>query len=340
MTVSGLAPTGRSGLLAAAAAVAMTLGSTSAELPALAELPAQARPWTDPSGYAVDCLAVGAAVNAPGRVDGPDLELFTKADRALGPLTVRRSFDSSLPQEHRTSAASGDDEAGVRSFVSWKPPRGDVRGTVAGRYDDEIATWARSVPRTGVFATSYHEPENDMTAAEFVALQRHLYAVVKSANPTIRWGPVYMAYWWDPGSPSHWVGDPEAWWPGDDAADFAGIDWYSPDPRPMTESRTFLTWYEAMEPTGMPLCVAESGQYAVAPGQRSDPVKEQARADAIRADAAWIADHPRIRMWIYWQGIGAQGDWRLRDPAGRKAWREVAASGCPAPAAAREPRAD
>ena len=290
--------------------------------------------------YARSCLAVGAYVVSADPSPGPALREFAAIDREMGPLTMRRSFDRSLPSSFQTSAAGGDAAAGLRSFVSWKPPRGDVRGTVAGRYDDEIATWARSVPRTGVFATSYHEPENDMTAAEFVALQRHLYAVVKSANPTIRWGPVYMAYWWDPGSPSHWVGDPEAWWPGDDAADFAGIDWYSPDPRPMTESRSFLTWYEAMEPTGVPLYVAEYGQYAVAPGQRSDPVKEQARADAIRADAAWIADHPRIRMWIYWQGIGAQGDWRIRDRDGRQAWREVAAAGCDSATAARDPRAD
>jgi hypothetical protein len=324
MTASRRVPVSRSGLVAAAAAIAMTLGSTSAEMPPSAER------WADPTGYAVDCLAVGAAVNAPGRVDGPDLELFTKAAEVLGPLTVRRSFDSDLPHGHWTSAASGDVAAGVRSFVSWKPPHGDVEGTAEGRYDEEIAAWARSVPRTGVFATSYHEPENDMDAETFVAFQRHLYAVVKSANPTIHWGPVYMAYWWDPATPSHFVGDPEAWWPGDDAADFAAIDWYSPVPRPMSESPSFRTWFEVMEKAGVPLYVTEYGQYAVAEGQRSDPAMEQARADAIRTDAAWIAKNPAIRMWIYWQGTGAQGDWRLRDRAGRQAWREVAASGCSA----------
>jgi hypothetical protein len=340
MTVSGLVPSRGRGLLAAAAAVAMTLGSTSAELPVLAGKPVVSDSWNDPSGYAVDCLAVGAAVNAPGQVDGPDLELFSKADEVLGPLTVRRSFDTALPHGHWTSAASGDADAGIRSFVSWKPPHGDVPGTTAGRYDEEIAAWARSVPRTGVFATSFHEPENDMGAAEFVAFQRHVYGVVKSANPTIHWGPVYMAYWWDPATPSHWVGNPKAWWPGDGYADFAAVDWYAPDPRPMTTSPSFRTWYRVMARTGVPLYITEYGQYAVPSGQRSDPAKEQARAAAIREDAAWIADHPKIRMWIYWQATGIQGDWRLRDPAGRKAWREVAASGCPSPAAARVPRAD
>ncbi len=320
--IGGRVVGGRSGLLAAAAAVAMTLGSTSAESADVS------RPWSDPTGYAQRCLAVGATVNGPGKVDGPDLAMFREADAALGPLTMRRSFDSSLPSDYDASSAAGDADAGVRSFVSWKPPDGDHRGAAAGEYDAEITAWARSVPRTGVYATSFHEPENDMTAEEFVALQRRLYTVVKAANPSIRWGPVYMAYWWDPSRPEHWVGDPRQWWPGEEYADFAALDWYGPDPRPMTESRSFRTWYEVMTATGLPLFITEYGQYAVREGERSDPAKERARADAIRVDAEWIARHPRIRMWLYWQGTGAQGDWRIRDEPGRRAWQEVAAGGC------------
>jgi hypothetical protein len=312
----------RRAVVVAVAAVAMTLGSTRAEVT-----------WTasnaPDSGYATRCLAVGAAVNAPGETDGPRLALFREADRALGPLTIRRSFDSDLPSSFDVSGAAGDRAAGVHSFVSWKPPRGDHRGAAAGRYDREITAWAESVPRTGVYATSFHEPENDMTAEEFVAFQRHVYAVVKAANPTIHWGPVYMAYWWDPGQPGHYVGDPEAWFPGRSHADFVGLDWYGPDPEPMTRSASFRTWYRTMVPTGLPLFITEYGQYAVDLGATPDPAKERARARAIRRDAAWIADHPRIRMWLYWQAVGAQGDWRMHDQASQRAWREVAASGCP-----------
>ena len=80
-----------------------------------------------------------------------------------------------------------------------------------------------------MYATAFHEPENDLTAAEFVAFQRHVYTVVKAANPTILWGPVYMAYWWDPSKPDHYVGNPAAWWPGDRYADFVASG------RPVTE---------------------------------------------------------------------------------------------------------
>ena len=307
----------RIGAVVAVAAVATTAGSAPPRIP-----------WSDPSGYALDCLAVGAAANAPGRADGPSLELFRQAAEDLGPLTVRRSFDPRLPSSFAGSSAAADADLGVHSFVSWKPPHGDHRGAASGDYDDEIRAWAASVPRTGVFATAFHEPENDMTGPEFVALQRHLYRVVKEANPTIRWGPVYMAYWWDPAQPGHWIEQPEDWWPGSDHADFVALDWYGRDPAPMTESGSFTTWYRFAGSFGLPLFITEYGQYVRMPDEPSDPAREQARALAIRQDAEWIARHPRITMWLYWQGGSHEGDWRMLDAASQQAWRDVAASGC------------
>jgi hypothetical protein len=285
--------------------------------------------WWPQEDYAVSCLAVGAQVLDPDHpADPTGTAAFLGARDQLGPLTIRRSFDPALPEHFDHSAATDDPAAGLRSFVSWKPPNRDYRGAARGRYDDRVTAWARSVPRTGVYATAFHEPENDMTAEQFVALQRHLYAVVKAANPTIRWGPIYMAYWWDPAQPSHYVGDPAAWWPGDDAADFAGLDWYGPDPEPMTTSPEFEHWYQTMSATGKPLLITEYGQYARKPWDRPDPVKQRERAAAIRADAAWIGRHPEFRMWMYWNGTGNQGDWRLTDRASQQAWRAVARAGC------------
>jgi beta-mannanase len=177
-----------------------------------------------------------------------------------------------------------------------------------------------------VFATAFHEPENDMTGPEFVAFQRHVYRVVKDANPTIRWGPVYMAYWWDPAEPDHYVGDPAAWWPGEEYADFVGIDWYGADPEPMTASPSFGHWYDVMAPTGLPVIIAEYGQAVVRPGTVAQPEREAARARAIRQDAAWIEAHPQVSGWLYWHGPGPRGQWRLTDEESRRAWRDVAAS--------------
>ena len=99
--------------------------------------------------YGVACLAVGAwsefthpsHTSAARRLPRPPTSV-------IGPLTIRRSFDGSLPVDFDSSAAGRDAAAGLHSFVSWKPPGGDHRGVAAGRYDRRIATWARSVPAT------------------------------------------------------------------------------------------------------------------------------------------------------------------------------------------------
>jgi hypothetical protein len=92
----------------------------------------------------------------------------------------------------------------------------------------------------------------------------------------------------------------------------------------MSTSASFTTWYRAMTSTGVPLLITEYGQGTAGGGSSRD----LARARAIGKDAAWIATHPRIRMWLYWQAAGPQGDWRLRDPVSQAAWRAVAESGC------------
>lgn len=314
----------RRAVVAVAAAALVTLGSMLGET-----LHSGTKGNSGATEPVVRCLTVGATVNLPGHPDGPGLSLFRQADSRMGPLTMRRSFDRWLPTSFARSSAAGDAAAGLQSFVSWKPPRGDVRGATAGWYDQQIEAWAQSVPRTGVYATAFHEPENDLTAAEFVAFQRHVYTVVKAANPTILWGPVYMAYWWDPSKPDHYVGNPAAWWPGDRYADFVALDWYAPDPTPMTTSRSFTNWYRTMEPTGLPLLITEYGQYFLPTGQRPDPAKEQARASAIRQDADWIVRHPQVTAWLYWQGGDDTGEWRMRDRASQLAWQSVANRGCP-----------
>lgn len=307
-------------LAAAVAAALITIGVLVVQRPSVPPPPT--------SGYAVDCLAVGAAVNLDGRPASRAQSIFHHVDEQIGPLTMRRSFDSSLPATFARSSAAGDAAAGLHSFVSWKPPRGDFRGTIAGKYDRRIAAWARSVPHTGVYATAFHEPENNMSAAEFVAFQRHVYPIVKKANPTIHWGPVYMAYWWDPAQPQHYVGSPAAWWPGKDYADFIGLDWYGVDPTPMTTSASFTNWYRFMAPKGLPLVLPEYGQYLRPLDRAPDPAKEQARARAIAQDATWIRSHPQFKAWLYWQGGNAEESWRLNDAASQRAWQAVADSGC------------
>jgi hypothetical protein len=271
---------------------------------------------------------IGAAANEPVAGGGTDsgIEVFNESNSDIGPLVYRRSFDSSLPSSFQSSAARDDAANGYRSFVSWKPPNGDFVGAAQGRYDAQVTAWARSVPNTGVYATAYHEPENDMTGPQFVAMQRHLYTVVKAANPTIRWGPVYMSYWWDDGT-SHYVGDKDAWWPGSDYADFTAVDTYAIDPRPLETDPEFRGWYDYMRGTGEEMIIAEYGQYVVPPGQVADPGKLAERAALIAQDAQWLAEEGTISMWLYWDAMGDKGDWRLNDQQSQDAWQDVAQAG-------------
>ncbi len=273
---------------------------------------------------------VGAAVNERN-ADGSNnatIEVFNASNADIGPLAFRRSFDSRLPSSFATSAARNDAANGYRSFVSWKPPGGDFVGAAQGKYDAQVTAWAQSVPTTGIYATSFHEPENDMTGPQFVALQRHLYTVVKAANPSIQWGPVYMSYWWNPAAPGHYIGNPDAWWVGNDYADFTAVDTYSASrPVPLAEDAEFLGWYDYMLGTGKPMLISEYGQYAVPPGQSADPAMLALRAEVIAADAAWLSAEDTISMWLYWDAHGDQGDWRLEDTASQQAWQAAAESG-------------
>lgn len=265
---------------------------------------------------------VGAAVNVPNA----SISSFDAANSSIGPLQMRRSFNSTLPTSFATSSAKDDATQGHGSFVSWKPPGGDFVGAAAGKYDTAVTAWAKTVPATGVYATAYHEPENDMTGPQFVAMQRHLYTVVKRANPTIHWGPVYMSYWWQPTRLAG-KGGAQAWWVGSGYADFTAVDTYSATVLALNVDPEFMSWYNFMLDKSVPMLIAEYGQYVVKPGTVANPTMQAKRAQVIATDAAWIKSQGRIKMWLYWDGTGAQGNWSLTDAASQKAWRNIAVTG-------------
>jgi len=135
-----------------------------------------------------------------------------------------------------------------------------------------------------------------------------------------------MAYWWDDGT-NHYIGDKDAWWPGNAYADFTAVDVYTNDARPLENHPEFRGWYDYMLGTGKPMLISEYGQYVVKPGEQPDAAKQAHRADVIRQDAQWLAEEGTISMWLYWDAMGSKGDWRLNDPLSQQAWREVSESG-------------
>ncbi|MDQ6873663.1 MAG: DNRLRE domain-containing protein, partial [Actinomycetota bacterium] len=74
---------------------------------------------------------VGAAANVPNAT----VTTFDAQNALIGPLKVRRSFNTTLPATFAQSSGGQDAAHGYRSFVSWKPPGGDFVGAANGTYD-------------------------------------------------------------------------------------------------------------------------------------------------------------------------------------------------------------
>jgi len=259
-------------------------------------------------------LMVGAACNVPS---GPSLVNFHTADQQIGPLTVRRSFPK---LETIANQVKADKASGYDSFTSLKPPVTD-------------AQYGALRLLSGYF-TERHEPENDVTADEFTARLDHVYGAVKPTNPDLRVGPVYMTYWWKDlkaGVGKFSPSTRDSWLP--DRFDFLGCDNYNIKPLPLDSDPQWLNWFGWALPiakaTGKPIYIVEYGAGAITPGMTdvARTAMEKRRAEVIAQDHAYLAQYREVRMWLYWNGTGAAGDWSLRDTASQRAWRDVAAAG-------------
>ncbi|MEJ7707306.1 MAG: hypothetical protein WKF82_08535 [Nocardioidaceae bacterium] len=258
------------------------------------------------------------------------LAAFQDADGLIGPLRMRRSFPSlgSWPD-----AVAADRAAGYLSFVSAQVPGGDYAGVAAGRYDAEIVAAVTPLPaRTRI--TMNHEPENDVAGATFVAMFRRFYTVAKAANPYVEVGPAHLTYGWRNGVVGNCGNNgagqtPEEWDVGDGFRDFTAADTYSVNSQALQVDPQFRAWFDFFSRvSNKPLGIAEYGQYAVPPGGVRDATAEAKRAKVIRQDAAWLAQQTKFTgMWLVWNGYGAQGNWKLQDPASIDAWRAVCAKG-------------
>jgi hypothetical protein len=297
----------RRGLLAGTAAVGVAGGL------AIVGRPLLAGAATTSSG-----LWVGAFV--PGSTSD-----FAAASSTIGPLRVRRSFNSlgDFPATFAQSAAASDPGTTL-SFLSTKAPVAEV---IAGDWDDRIRALALSWPASHLpgWWTMWHEPENDMSASDFVAMFRRFYSVAKEANSALRIGYVAMAYQWLPTSTT--TTTPDAWYPGDAYTDFLGVDVYNvanPALHPerwatLATQKDFQRWYAWAAGKNKWLHVVEYGC-------KSDPADASHRAATLQAGQEWLTSTGKFRMYLYWDGSGSDGDWALTDQPSIDAWKSIAAN--------------
>lgn len=262
-------------------------------------------------------LWIGAAVNQPDN----GVSSFLTASSAYGPFRIRRSFSPGLPDSIASTPAASDAKNNIITFLSVKPP--SISGVAAGTYDAKIKSLAKSFPTDHTtYLTMYHEPENDMTGPQFVAMFRKFYKLVKAENPNIQVGTVHMSYHWRPGASA--TSDMSSWWVGSAYTDFIGVDDYNDA---TTSGRTnaetdpaFQRWYTWAAAKDKPLAVVEFGRL-------ENPNDSSARADELLETEAWLRDNGFF-MFLYWQAIGYKDiDWRVKSGPAKDAMLDIASRG-------------
>jgi hypothetical protein len=151
---------------------------------------------------------------------------FVRIEGIVGQrMGVRRcySFGGTVPSSLASSPAAVD--VGLRT--SWLSISNmNATNVAAGNYDSQFAAFATSVGNHPMMLTWNHEPENDgYSPATFKAGFERFYDVVKTANPAIQVGVIWMAWMFDPTNTG--TADVDQWSPAANKMDFGGIDHYN-----------------------------------------------------------------------------------------------------------------
>jgi hypothetical protein len=151
------------------------------------------------------------------------------------PGWVRRIFPNGQPYSDVTqlggqisSAITPVINAGDHPFFSFKPPINGSTSQWQAAGDQIIGVCdplLQANPGLNIYLTAWHEPENDMTGAQFVAIQNSFYTYLKGHSlfaDRLLFGPVAMAYQWQTGRA---VTNTSDWIPAH--FDFRGVDAYT-----------------------------------------------------------------------------------------------------------------
>jgi hypothetical protein len=267
-------------------------------------------------------LWVGATVTDAS--DSNAISNFEASNSIIGPLQSRRTFVtqqpvSTFPTDISQTAAGDDIAAGIHPFLSCK---GDPVGIANGDYDGVITQLLQSFPSDRqCWFTMWHEPENNMPAAQYVPMFQHMYTVAKAANPAVLIGPVYGSYQWRPTTTTTTV--PDDWWVGASYCDFMSMDsywnsWRGATPKPLQTDPYFQRWHNWASTKGKPLYVTERGVQGT----------DATCASVLLQDEIWMKANG-YGLFMYWDAIGSGNvNWIIdNNPATASAWQQIASRG-------------
>lgn len=130
---------------------------------------------------------------------------------AHGGITVRRIFISQLSQSGNQSTSLITDALahGLTPWVSFKPPTVDNPAQYTSWVDTTANQWEALAVQYGtdIYGTIWHEPQGDMTAAQYVAMQDAL--APHLARPHVKVAPILTS--WQLDNPANDAADFDAW---------------------------------------------------------------------------------------------------------------------------------
>jgi hypothetical protein len=205
--------------------------SVDAQLAALAEIVATHTGQIASLGARLDALEPGGKTGTIYGAATGNEPAWSALDALVGPMPVRRTFESGFVADFRSSKAWPDVAAGRHSVWSFKIG-GDYLGFIAGSWDNRIHTLLDTIPDGHrVSLVCQHEPENDagIVAADWRGTQARLavLASMHAAPDVLDVVPVLMGWTFNPQSGR----DPDDWFDGSMAANgirTVGIDEYQP----------------------------------------------------------------------------------------------------------------
>lgn len=247
-------------------------------------------------------------------------QAFERVDGYYGLESVR-VFYPGLPDPW-----PGKLDAGKRTLtVSFKATPQEITG---GEHDQRLREWFADAPRDrDIYWSYFHEPEDNISDGEFTAGQyraawQHLSGLAAEAgNPRLRATLILMEWSANPGSGRDW----RDYYPGARHVDVLGWDAYNQITGETTKYRPadeiFGSAVSASEDAGKPFAIAETGS-ALATGDSGAD-----RAAWLREVGDYLTE--RGALWVQYFDLDytehGHSDYRLRDEAGKRAWREFCA---------------
>lgn len=245
----------------------------------------------------------------------PEAAALARTEDVLGRLDVVRVFNEGLPAPWPGKAP------GRNVVVSFKAEPDRV---TAGEHDAELTAWFRDAPRdVDVHWSYWHEPEDDIEDGAFSAEQyraafAHLSRLAReAAGPRVRSALILQSYTIRPASGRDW----RDYYPGDEVVDVFAWDVYNRPERSggYTPPAELLgAQVEASRSVGKPFAVAELGSVL------ADGDDGTARAQWLREVGAYLKAEDAVFVAYFDLAFnGGRDDYRLRDGASLKAWREL-----------------